>query len=277
MFSAKILCDSEFHGSRITTCELTYPRCIHSEFMTHRMFSRNAASSRAIPVEKMLKRVKEHAFIPTHWGVNQKGMQAENQFTGKDAESCEEIWLQARDSAVSSVESLLAIGLHKQIANRLLEPWMWITVICTGNNVAYENFFKLRCHPDAEPHIQKLAYLLRDRYDLSCPKLLKEGEWHLPLTGFEGDEHLLELDLPKVSTARCARVSYLTHDGRRDIQADIDLHDKLKSSGHWSPFEHVACAKYVTYDGVSAGGNLGNNWQQYRKNFVGECCHKASR
>ena len=239
--------------------------------MTHRMFSRNAASSRAIPVEKMLKRVKENPFVPIHWGVNQKGMQADLQFSGDDAQHCEEIWLQTRDASVASVESLLQIGLHKQIANRLLEPWMWITVICTGNQIAYENFFKLRCHPAAEPHIQKVAYLLRDQYDASQPKLLQACEWHLPLTGFDGDEVLSELELVKVSTARCARVSYLTHDGRRDIQADIELHDRLKESGHWSPFEHVAQAL------VGKGGNLGPHWTQYRKQFIGECCHKANR
>lgn len=273
MFSAKILTDSVNPSeNRLTTVELTYPRCIHSELLTHRMFSRNSASSRAIPVTKMIEQVENNPFIPIHWGKNQKGMQAWEEVDCPL--HCEDVWLELRDNAVWDVKELVVCGLHKQIANRLLEPWMWITVIVTGNATAYENFFKLRCHKDAEPHIQKVAYMLRDEYDKSTPQKLLWGGLHLPLIQEEDKQHkLCRNDLKKVSVGRCARVSYLTHDGKRDIQADIDLHDRLKEAGHWSPFEHVATADL----GTTKCGNLGQNWRQYRKEFMHECCYKADR
>ncbi len=278
-FSAKIIADSiNPSGSRLTTVELTYPRCIHSEFMTHRMFSRNAASSRAIPVEKMIKAIEEEPFIPIHWGVNQKGMQADKELPLEDRLACEDTWLKARNHALRHVRTMMNQGLHKQIANRILEPWMWITVICTGNQNAYENFFKLRCHKDAEPHIQKIAFMLRKIYDereRSSVTQLRWGRLHVPLTGFDGDELLTEEDLKKVSVARCARVSYLTHEGRRDVQADIALHDRLAASGHWSPFEHVAAAGACWSE--KASGNFGKGWLQYRKEFANEMCRNAPR
>lgn len=275
MFEAKILADSVGRSeSRLVTMQLTYPRCIHSEFMTHRQFSRNAASSRAIPIGKMIQRVVDEPFIPLHWGINQKGMQAES--VHSDTIYCEKRWLFARDKAVESARELSAMDLHKQIVNRILEPFMWITVIATGVGHAWENFFKLRCHPDAEPHIQKIAYMARHVLDRSQPAILRPLEWHLPLFGFSGDEGVAELDRVKLSTARCARVSYLTHDGKRDVQADIDLHDRLATSGHWSPFEHAASVTGSAKE-VDSGGNFGAGWFQYRKTFNAEYCKKAPR
>jgi hypothetical protein len=166
-------------------------------------------------------------------------------------------------------KQLLALGLHKQIANRILEPWMWTTVICTGNSGAWNNFFALRCHPEAEPHIQKLAYMARDAMKTSWPKLLEAGDWHLPLTGFPGDEVLSKDDLIKVSAGRCARVSYLTAEGTRDVSQDIALHDRLVSSKHFSPTEHQAmCGLEDSF--MSNGGNFGQGWIQYRKTLIGE-------
>lgn len=274
MFEAKVLADSinRMNNSRLTTVQLTYPRIIHSEFMTHRLFSRNAASSRAIPVEKMIRDVNTDPFIPIHWGKNQKGMQADRELTSDEQVMCHEHWLQHRDISVTRVQNLIDIGLHKQIANRLLEPWMWITVIASGVDIAYRNFFRLRCHPDAEPHIQKIAYILRDVYLESTPVPLNPSrpqDIHLPLFGITGDESITLDERPKVSTARCARVSYLTHDGLRDPDADIVLHDRLATSGHWSPFEHVAFPS-LSYTS-SMGGNFGSGWTQYRKTFQTEC------
>jgi thymidylate synthase ThyX len=254
-------------GQRLTTFELTYPRCIHSEFMTHRVISRNSASSRAIPIHKMLEAVEKDPFIPRHWGRNQSGMQAEDVLSPDVGRLCEALWLEQRDRAVIQVKKLDELKLHKQIANRLLEPWMWITVIATASN--WSNFFHLRCHQDAEPHIQHLAYMMRDVYKASVPKRLLEHEFHLPLTGFDQDEDLDIRDKVKVSVGRCARVSYLTHDGKRDVDADIALHDRLKESGHWSPFEHVAQAKTMVSGGKN--GNFDTGWLQYRKTFDGEC------
>jgi len=269
MFNAKVLADStNTCDNRLTTMELVYPRCVHSEILTHRMFSRNSASSRAIPVEKMIQQVETNPFIPLHWGKAQKGMQAYEQFTGVDANECVDRWLTARDYALGAAEGMLDQGLHKQIVNRILEPWMWITVIVTGNEGAWNNFFALRCHHEAEPHIQKIAEMAREVRSQSIPQKLSAGQWHLPLIGFEGDELLSDEDKVKVSVGRCARVSYLTHDGIRDVQADIDLHDRLLASKHFSPFEHVAMDYEFAF--VEFQGNLGSGWRQYRKVLHGE-------
>ncbi len=269
MFSAKVLADStNTCNNRLTTMELTYPRFIHSEVMTHRMFSRNAASSRAIPVEKMIEQVEKNPVIPIHWGKAQKGMQAYEVLSPEDSIAARDEWLFAGCDAVWRVRQLLALGLHKQIANRLLEPWMWITVVCTGNEGAWNNFFALRCHHEAEPHIQKIAGMARDVRSQSIPQKLSTGQWHHPLIGFEGDELLSDEDKVKVSVGRCARVSYLTHDGIRDVQADIDLHDRLLASKHFSPFEHVARDSQYGYQDYE--GNLGEGWRQYRKTLKGE-------
>jgi thymidylate synthase ThyX len=270
-FEVKVLADSlsTVSNSRLTTLMMTYPRIIHSEHLRHRMFSFNAASSRAIPVEKFIKQVEEDPFIPIHWGAAQKGMQAYD-VLDQDAELvCRIQWLAARTGAVYCVKDMLRQGLHKQIANRLLEPFMWTTVICTGTDGAWNNFFALRCHPEAEPHIQKLAYMTKDCMKDSSPKLLEVGDWHLPLTGFPGDEALSQEDLIKVSAGRCARVSYLTAEGSRDVSQDIALHDRLVASKHFSPTEHQAMHG-LEDSFLSNGGNFGQGWIQYRKTLHGE-------
>lgn len=267
MFQASVLCDSiaadAEKGSRLTTFELTYPRFIHAELMTHRVFSRNSSSSRAIPVKKMIQDVVENPVIPIHWGQNEKGMQASGELRPSDIVVCRRAWLEARDNAVKSAERMIAQGLHKQIANRLLEPWMWITVIVSSTT--YENFFKLRCHEAAEPHMQKLAYMMRDSYNTSEPVVLGAGEWHLPFVTEADRTALTPVEtLIKKSVARCARGSYLQQHGKFDYDNDCVLHDRMVSMGHWSPFEHQAMVGY------SVGGNFGNGWRQYRKTFPGE-------
>jgi len=241
--------------------------------MTHRMFARNTASSRAIPIGKMRRRIRESPVIPIKWGKNQKGMQGGDELVGWRRWAAQKVVQTGLYCGLAQSWALDKLGCHKQIANRYTEPWMWITAIATGNGTAFENFFKLRCHPDAEPHIAKIAYMLRDEYDASTPNPLAWGEWHLPLTGFEGDELLTQSDLVKVCVGRCARISYLTHDGRRDVSKDIGLHDRLVKSGHWSPFEHAAQAMEIS----TTGGCLGPTWHMYRKEFKHEVCKEAPR
>jgi thymidylate synthase ThyX len=296
MITAKILLDSlNPVGDRLTTWILTYPRMVHSEFMTHRVFSRNASSSRAIPVKKMLEDVKTNPALPVYWGKNQAGMQAaeelnntEKKWTGvgsvyrTDREQAEFLWLKARDEAILNVEEMVKVGLHKQIANRLLEPWMHITVIATATQ--HQNFFALRAHKDAQPEFQSLAYLMLNLYQSSEPKRLAQGEWHIPFGDqiderriLEGDsynkslvanasgwdmEQTMEEMIKKIATARCARVSYLNFEGKDDYEADIALADRLSQSGHWSPFEH--CAQALPNYEIS-GNFIG--WKQYRKFF----------
>jgi len=264
MYSVKILKDSlSTAGARLTTWELTYPRFVHAELMTHRLFSRNAASSRAIPVEKLIQRIETDPALPVWWGKNQAGMQAREALSPGAKEHAMARWLSARDEMLTAAKDLAEIGLHKQIANRLLEPWMFITVIMSATE--HTNWFKLRCHPDAQPELKWVADEMQKQYEAYKPKWVANGDWHLPLTGFDGDEELDLQRLKQVSTARCARVSYLTHDGKRDVQKDIELHDQLATSGHWSPFEHVA----VACEKLERHGNF-IGWRQYRKFFSDE-------
>jgi hypothetical protein len=241
---AKILTDSlSPDGVRLTTMEVVMPRIVLAEFNTHRQFSRNSASSRAIPIEKMLARVKADPYIPEQWDRNGAGMQGHGVLDGEATRMAEVFWLDARDEAVRCVEGLLAHDVHKQITNRLLEPFMWHTVIVTATE--WSNFFHLRCHPAAHPAIRNTAEAMRKVYESNTPTPIRRGGWHLPLVD-ERDIGLSPRDTIKVSVARCARVSYLTHDGIRDPQADIDLHDRLLIAGHCSPFEHAARPMTVT-------------------------------
>jgi thymidylate synthase ThyX len=238
--------------------------------MTHRLFSRNSASSRAIPVKKMLDMIKSDPVLPKWWGKNQSGMQAKEELDLETQKKAIEVWLKGRDRAVETVEELLALNVHKQIANRIVEPWMFITVIVSATE--FDNWDALRAHPDAQPEIGWVAQdMLRERA-LSTPKKLLAGSWHLPLISDEEYEEIYnenpddyEERLKKISTGRVARVSYLTHDGRRDYNEDISLHDKLSSSNHWSPFEHVAQA---LDEPLWIGNFVG--FKQYRKEFANE-------
>lgn len=265
MFSAKILKDSMAKcGSRLTTMEVTIPRIVLAEFNTHRVFTRNSASSRAIPVEKMIKRVTEDCFTPLYWGKNEKGMQANYELSIIEQEEANEIWLEARDNAIVSIKKLLKIGVHKQIANRLLEPFMWQTIIVSGTY--WDNFFNLRRHADAQPEIRKPAMMMYELYNSSIPNtdLSKTFNWHLPLVEDDEVGDLLKSftinEIKKICVGRCARISYLTHDGKRDPLADIELADRLLTSGHMSPFEHAAI-------GLTSNIQCGNfsGWKQYRK------------
>lgn len=262
-FEAKIIKDSIAPcGKRLTTVEATYPRFIHSELMTHRMFSRNAASSRAIPTRKIIDKVGTNPAMPIFWGKNKRGMSPIAEV--EDPEQAKALWLEARDKAVEVAKQLRAIKIHKQVVNRILEPFVWMTTIITATQ--WSNWDSLRIHQDAQQEISHLAKLIKEARNESNPTL---REWHLP---YISAEELQELGLEackKISVARCARVSYLTHDGTRDPQKDLELHQRLLTGsdhGHWSPFEHVARALYTP---LQSGNFVG--WEQYRKMHQGEC------
>lgn len=262
-YKVQILADSISDvGVRLTTVELTYPRFVHAEFMTHRVFSRNSASSRAIPVEKLIQRVIDDPVIPVYWGRNKSGMQAEVELEGEEKEAAIRAWLDARDSAVAQAARLKDMKIHKQLVNRLIEPWMWITVIATGTE--FGNFFNLRCHRAAQPEIKRLADMLAEEYFSCQPANIPVGGWHLPLLK-EADQQLPIEQQKAVSAAKCARVSYLTHAGTRDVSEDLRLHDDLRRAGHMSPFEHVAQA-------LGSPEWVGNfrGWSQYRKELENE-------
>jgi hypothetical protein len=246
--------------------------------MTHRVFSRNAASSRAIPVEKLIKDVEENPFIPVYWGKNQKGMQAGEEIDapvqlwsdislGLEDTSNKEAWLEARNQAVQFAYAFSRAGYHKQIVNRLLEPFAHITVLVSSTE--WTNFLELRGHPDAEPHIQLLAKEIRKCLeDQTLTQALNPGEWHLPfiggLTPFPTSPTLHELI--KLSVARCASTSYKTVDGfDMSLERAQEITDKLLAANpiHASPAEHVACA-----DGLGEDSSPWKHpWQH--GNFVG--------
>lgn len=242
--TAKVIEDSiAENGVRLTTLQLCYPRFIHAEFMTHRVFSRNASSSRAIPVAKMIEQVRTNPAMPIHWGKNQAGMQAKEEMSGQELETMMRAWQQAAREAAATAEFMEKRGLHKQVANRILEPYQYMHVIVTATE--WENFFELRNHPDAQPEIHALAKVMHFALAESRPVQRQENEWHLPyVTRAERVAFSTDLDLLlKLSAARCARVSYLTHDGQTpSVEKDVALYDRLVGSKplHASPIEHQA-------------------------------------
>jgi thymidylate synthase ThyX len=240
MYEAKVIKDNICLTNRLTTMQITHPRIIHAEFNTHRMFCRNASSSRAIPFKKMLEQVMEDPFIPVYWGKNQPGMKAAEELSREEQETARIQWLVSRKLAVEQAEKLYKLNVHKQIVNRLLEPFGWITVCVTGDADAYSNYFALRCHTDAQPEIRKQAEMALEAYRTSKPNQLEPGDWHLPYTTTD-DINIKNENLIKISVGRCARVSYLTQDGLRMPNKDIELHDRLLNSKpvHASPFEHI--------------------------------------
>jgi hypothetical protein len=266
--SAQIIADSiNPVGNRITSFILCYPRFIHSELMTHRAFSRNAASSRAIPIKKMVKEVWSNPAMPIRWGKNGKGMQDHGLLTGIRLWLIKRIWLLA--SKVACIFALLMywIGVHKQIANRVLEPFAWMVTLVTATE--YKNFFALRCHIKAQPEFQHLAYLMLKEY-LREEKLkaINWNDWHLPFAEFMPIECTLDQKL-QISSARCARLSYMSFDGKLDIGKDYDIYKKLVGEvpGHWSPIEHPAQAVdanfgpykgWISFRAMQANENITN-------------------
>lgn len=249
-FEVKVIEDSvNTAGVRLTTLQLRYPRFIHAEFMTHRVFSRNASSSRAIPVAKMIEQVRNEPAMPIHWGQNQPGMQANAEVA--DIQGAKDLWMNAATSIAWLAGQMNNVGLHKQVANRILEPFQFISVVVTATE--WDNFFLLRNHADAQPEIKYLAQLMQVAMTISIPvprsttidSFCKEQEWHLPYVSVE--ERKLNSDEPyllaRASSARCARVSYLTHDGKiPSVLKDLELYSRLVGSVpiHASPTEHPA-------------------------------------
>lgn len=286
MISAKIIADSRSveTGARITTMELVYPRFIHSEFMTHRKKSRNASSSRAIPFMRSLKAIFKETAAPISWNANQPGMQGGKELTGWRRALAKTAWYGGLFAVTPFALLGHAAGLHKQVVNRMLEPWSHIRVVVTATD--WENFLALRAHPDAQPEIRELAAAILRELRFSIPKMLELGEWHLPYIDDEDRENaqfyayqfgLSALDLLiRASVARCARVSYRTFDGDRPTFAnDHRLYTKLVLSRpmHASPAEHQATPDEKDGDSwvnPQLHGNL-TGFIQYRKTLPGEC------
>lgn len=263
MIEAKILKDSiSESGDRVTTFELDYPRYILSELNTHRVFSRNTASSRAIPLEKNIVDILQTNNVPI-WTYNQKGMQGE---IVEDEELKDEafvVWFNARTKAIDFARKLADLGIHKQNVNRLLEPFQTVKTILTATDL--HNFFKLRIHSDAMPEIRVLANKMKNALEKSEPKLLNENEWHLP---YITDNDLIDLDVDtckKISVSCCAQVSYRKLD--TSVDKALKIYDKLISGDiiHGSAFEHVCRPLNV---GEKQIGNL-IGFRQFRHDVEG--------
>lgn len=253
---ARIVADSiNNSGNRITTFELEYHRFIHSELMTHRLFSRNAMSSRAVPVSKMIEQVRNNPATPIHWGKNQAGMQAAEVLVEESLDNAKRQWKQSAIYAASQAEIMSSIGSHKQIVNRLLEPFQTMKTVLTATE--FDNFFWLRCDSDAQPEIQELANCMFEAMKQSEPEVLESEQWHTPYVEhiFKGgkfesycltDEEdnviklLTEEEAKAISASCCAQVSYRTLNNT--YEKAMDIYSKLASGRkvHASPFEHIA-------------------------------------
>lgn len=271
-------------GVRLTTIEATFPRIILAEFNTHRVFSRNSASSRAIPVKKRIEAILTDPYIPEAFASNKRGMQAGEDLDEDANERARNIWIAARDEAAAHARQLDTLGVHKQWANRLLEPFAWHTVVVTATE--WDNYWALRISDMAQPEIKKVSIAMKTAMDASSPTPLNVGGWHLPyvqedeLTGYlNGDTGSLSItELVQVSAARCARVSYLTQNGVRDVKEDIELYSRLTSAGHMSPHEHPAIveARQLLPYNTKFVGNFRAPWVQHRKQLVGEAVFGTS-
>lgn len=298
--TAKIIADSiNSEGIRMTTMEIEYPRFILAELNTHRMLSKNSASSRAIPVKAMHEQINASPAEPVYWGKNQAGMQAKEELTGTDLTDAQFIWKRAMQDATHWAWAMAdRLKLHKQIANRITEPWMTMKTVISGTE--WKNLWWLRCHADAQPEFHELAIKMRDAYLKSTPTLLNPGEWHVPYVNVYRSVDTNELvysdlagqklsvDQAKIISASCcAQVSYRKNDDSFEKAEKIFQQLIQSQPCHASPVEHQATPMdldtYMNYepetweDGVthvSANGDLwsGNlrSWIQHRKLITGE-------
>ena len=245
--SVKIIADSRssVNGKRITTFELEYPRFIHAEIMTHRVFSRNAMSSRAVPIQKMIEQVREDPAMPIHWGKNQPGMQAKEELQGYSLERVQWLWEDAAKEAAYIADNMDKCKAHKQLTNRILEPFQRMKTVVTSTE--WDNFFWLRAHPDAQPEIQELANSMYAAMvankEMGKVVELNPGEWHTPYFG-EGcwtqDSGTPLEEALIISSSCCAQVSYRKLDD--SLEKAKNIFEKLIESKpcHASPTEHQA-------------------------------------
>lgn len=279
--SAKIVADSiNKQGVRLTTFEIEYHRFILAELNTHKMLSKNTASSRAIPIEKMIEQVQSNPAQPYYWGKNQSGMKAKEEIDGVSKSLARLNWGEAAQNVLGFVRHLSDLGVHKQTANRLLEPFQWCKTVITGTE--WNNFFYLRNHEDAQPEFRILAQKMFEERESGCPILLHTGEWHLPYyqDGFWASGYFDESleDARKISVSCCAQVSYRKQDD--SLEKANKIFDMLNIGSnanpcHASPTEHQATPMRVDKsweDGVTSidrknsqwSGNL-KEWIQYRQ------------
>lgn len=260
MISAEIKLDSISEEEyRLTTFELVLPKQLLAQLNTHRSLSKNAASSRAIPVKTFMKSVQDNPVMPV-WTENRPGMVGDKLQDKALEEKLNMLWIKARNFNMEVAAEMSALGAHKQTVNRLLEPWFYAKIICSATDLDW--FFHLRDSGTAQEEIAILARAMKAALAESSPRVMQRGEWHIPFI-LPGEEDLpLDVKL-KISVARCARVSYKTHDNGllSTIEKDLKLYEQLFEEKHLSPFEHQA---RVSYSDNFRGGNF-KGWVQNRK------------
>lgn len=235
--------DADISKVRLVTLQLKYPRFIHGQFLTHRQFSRNSSSSRAIPITRMIKEIEENPVFPLEWGSNKPGMQAGQEVDDKTKGLAIETWESAMRAAIEHAKLLNELGIHKQVVNRILEPYQLMHTLVTATD--YNNFLDLRIDDAAQPEIQKLAILINKALHMSIPE---RCEHHIPYVTTKELETYGVRESMMISAARCARVSYLNHDGSDpDVEKDLKLAKHLKEAFHMSPFEHQATDAYMPH------------------------------
>lgn len=260
MIECKVIADTVMGGVRITSVQVKYPRFILPQLNTHRVFSRSTASSRAVPTAKLIDMVRNNPVIPVHWGENQAGMVAENEMDEARITAAKMVWLKAADTAANIAQELAEIGVHKQVVNRILEPFMWAETIITATE--WDNFFNLRLADDAQPEIQALAKAIRAAMDESVPA---NRAFHLPYLRDEEIDNTqwTYTQKAKISAARCARVSYLNHNQQTpSVEEDLKLAERLIASSHMSPFDHQAM--FNPKEACRNENRNLNDWRPYR-------------
>ncbi len=263
MITAKILADSVSAFSakrRLVTLDLTFPMFVQPQLLRHRAFSFSVQSTRAVPLKEQIRRVREEPCAPLRWGAAQRGMVAENVIDDATIQQARDAWEDAMLDAAAWAERFVELKVHQEVAARLLMPFQWCRMILSATE--WNNFFALRIDPHAQAEIRLLAEAIRDAMAASTPKVLLSGEWHLPLVDDEDREwcegllNKLEKEpgphtdsvfraarsdvMCLISAGRCARVSFLQHDGTRKPARDLELGKRLVQEGHMSPTEHQA-------------------------------------
>lgn len=269
---AVILADSvSEQGHRLVTFDLTFPMFIQPQLLRHRAFSFSVQSTRAVPLREQIQRVVDNPAMPSRWGEIQKGMVATKELVAKAEQRARHEWLVARDRAVEAADLMLKLGLHQEVAGRILSPFAWCRCILSATE--FDNFFALRIDEHAQGEIRELAEAMRDAMAASTPATVGQWEWHLPLTTADERATLHVMDLRLISAGRCARVSYLRHDGKIDSKKDLELGSRLAADGHWSALEHQASPSNTSTYSQKPSNFRG--WIQYRKLYDFEHDRKA--
>lgn len=287
-YGAQILADSMSpDGVRLTTLWVTFPRFILAEVNTHRMLSRNSNSSRAIPPERQIEKVRTNPFVPETFNKRVKGMGVGEALVGESAERAYKTWIAAALDSAERAETLLALDCDKSRINRLLEPFLWHSAVITATE--WDNFFALRDHPAAQPEFQIVAKLMRNCMAASTPAAIGYGEWHLPGVT---DHDRAVCGLESLKLVSCGRLARWTSYARLDEDSIADAcsrAERLIGSFHMSPTEHQARPlefeeAMAVHAGIAAGTEgdtaadlfIGNfrGWVQFRKEIPNE--HNAA-